>query len=154
MKTDLTRVQEDLRRRGYRITPQRETILEVFQSLPEGTHLSAEELYERLQMQESGISLATAYRTLKLLASIGLLRELDFAEGHKHYELNTPQEAPHHHLVCVGCSQAIEFDGDELYDMGLQVASTHGFTMIDVQYKVFGLCPACQKRPSGRAGRC
>jgi Fur family ferric uptake transcriptional regulator len=144
VKADLAAVQEDLRRRGYRVTPQRETILRVFQDLPEGTHLSAEELYTHLTERDSGISLATAYRTLKLLASIGLLRELDFAEGHKHYELNTPQEAPHHHLVCVSCSQAIEFEGEELYALGLKMAETHGFAMIDVQYKVHGVCPDCQ----------
>lgn len=145
MKADLARVQEDLRRLGYRMTPQRETILHVFQDLPEGTHLSAEELYDKLKLRDSGISLATTYRTVKLLASIGLLRELDFAEGHKHYELNTPQSAPHHHLVCLGCSQAIEFEHEALYELGLNVADAHRFTMVDVQYKVFGLCPTCQQ---------
>lgn len=150
MRANLTQVQEDLRRRGYRLTPQRETILQIFEGLPEGTHLSAEELYEHLKGRDSGISLATAYRTLKLLASLGLLRELDFAEGHKHYELSTPQEAPHHHLICVGCSQAIEFGHDELYGLGLSVSETYGFTMIDVQYKVYGLCPECQQKGGRR----
>jgi Fur family ferric uptake transcriptional regulator len=144
VKTDLTRVHEDLRRRGYRMTPQRETILQVFQDMPEGTHLSAEELYEHLRGRDSGISLATAYRTLRLLSSIGLLRELDFAEGHKHYELATPQVAPHHHLICVGCNQATEFEAEELYGLGLGVAKERGFAMLDVQYKIFGLCPTCQ----------
>lgn len=144
-KADLARVQEDLRRLGYRVTPQRETILQVFQGLPEGTHLNAEELHRELAQIDSGISLATTYRTLKLLASIGLLRELDFAEGHKHYELATPQSAPHHHLVCASCSLAIEFEEPSLYDLGLEVAQTHGFRMVDIQYKVFGVCPECQQ---------
>lgn len=144
LKADLSRVQEDLRRRGYRMTPQRETILQVFQDLPDGTHLSAEELYEHLTRRDSGISLATAYRTLNLLASIGLLRELDFAEGHKHYELATPQSAPHHHLICVGCNTAQEFEAEELYGLGLSVAKERGFAMLDVQYKIYGLCPTCQ----------
>lgn len=148
VRTDLARVQADLRKLGYRMTPQRETILHVFQELPDGTHLSAEELYDRLKLEQSGISLATTYRTVKLLAGIGLLRELDFAEGHKHYELGTPQAAPHHHLVCVGCSMAIEFEQEELYDLGVGVAAGHGFSMIDVQYKVYGICPACQQQRS------
>jgi Fur family ferric uptake transcriptional regulator len=82
---------------------------------------------------------------VKLLASIGLLRELDFAEGHKHYELAAAQAAPHHHLVCVACSQAIEFEQDSLYDLGLDVAGAYGFRLVDVQYKVFGICPPCQE---------
>lgn len=145
-RADLARVQEDLRRLGYRMTPQRETILQVFQELPDGTHLSAEELHEQLKRQVGGISLATTYRTLKLLASIGLLRELDFAEGHKHYELAAAQEAPHHHLVCVSCSLAVEFEQDTLYQLGLDVAGAYGFRLVDVQYKLHGLCPACQEQ--------
>jgi Fur family ferric uptake transcriptional regulator len=146
--SDPSRVQDELRRLGYRMTPQRETILQVFQGLPEGTHLSAEELHRRLAQIDSGISLATTYRTVKLLASIGLLRELDFAEGHKHYELSSAQAAPHHHLICVGCSQAIEFEQVELFDLGVAVAKTHGYRMLDVQYKVYGVCPACEARGS------
>lgn len=128
------------------MTPQRETILQVFQELPEGTHLNADELYSHLAVRDSGISLATTYRTLKLLASLGVLRELDFAEGHKHYELSTPQAAPHHHLICLECSQAIEFEDESLYDLGLAVAAANRFTMVDVQYKVFGVCPECQQQ--------
>jgi Fur family ferric uptake transcriptional regulator len=144
VKTNLNEALEDLRRRGYRLTPQREAILRVFQTVPSGTHLSAEDLHQHVA--DSGISLATTYRTLKLLASMGLLRELDLAEGHKHYEPNTPQSAPHHHLVCVSCSQAIEFEKTELYDLGLQVANAHGYRMLDVQYKVYGVCAACDAR--------
>jgi Fur family transcriptional regulator, ferric uptake regulator len=38
----------ELHERGWRMTPQRETMLKTFQNLPEGTHLSAEDqkLYE------------------------------------------------------------------------------------------------------------
>ncbi|MEB3197321.1 MAG: Fur family transcriptional regulator [Candidatus Sericytochromatia bacterium] len=143
-KTDILTVQENLRRRGYRMTPQRETILQVFQTLPEGTHLSAEELHEQLKVLACGISLATTYRTVKLLASIGLLRELDFAEGHKHYELAADESPPHHHLICVDCNQAIEFEQAPLYELGQDVADSHRFKLIDVQYKVFGVCPTCQ----------
>ena len=166
VRTDRTGMHEQVRRLGFRLTPQRQTILDIFHDLPEGTHLSAEELHDRLKIGASGIrqscdegglvvdkpiSLATTYRTLKLLASIGLLRELDFAEGHKHYEVGTPQQAPHHHLICVACSQAIEFTKDELYDMGVHVAGAYGFRMIDIQYKVYGVCPGCQESPP--AGR-
>lgn len=138
-------VQENLRQRGYRLTPQRETILQLFQELPEGTHLSAEELHMRLQSHANSISLATTYRTVKLLASLGLLRELDFAEGHKHYEIATSEEAPHHHLICVKCSQAIEFEQAALFELGQAVADSHRFQLRDVQLKVFGVCPNCQE---------
>lgn len=154
MATDETGdvAQHDLRRRGYRITPQRERILKVFQDLPGGTHLSAEDLYQRLATEEPRISLATAYRTLKLLASVGLLREVDFSEGHKHYEYNR-EETPHQHLICVECGQTVEFAGAELDAAARQEAEHLGFQVGEVQIKIFGVCPACQRRPPRRTGR-
>src|SRR5271165_7018195 len=100
---------ESLRKRGHRITAQRETILQIFRELPHGNHLSAEELHGKLVESGSHVSLATTYRTLKLLSSLGLLRELDFAEGHKHYELKQ-DTLPHQHIICVGCNTTVEFE--------------------------------------------
>ncbi|MBY0404732.1 MAG: transcriptional repressor, partial [Cyanobacteria bacterium] len=92
---------QNLREKGFRLTPQREKIIDIFFYLAEGEHLSAEDLHLMLREENSDISLATSYRTLKLLASIGVLRELDFAEDHKHYELIRNPEDPHHHIICV-----------------------------------------------------
>jgi len=75
----------ELNDRGWRLTPQRQTILNVFQQLPKGKHLSAEDLYNLLENQGEPISLSTIYRSLKLMARMGILRELELGEGHKHY---------------------------------------------------------------------
>ena len=72
----------ELNDRGWRLTPQRETILHIFQELPQGEHLSAEDLYYRLESNGEGISLSTIYRTLKLMSRMGILRELELGEGH------------------------------------------------------------------------
>ncbi|NJQ97605.1 MAG: transcriptional repressor, partial [Hydrococcus sp. CSU_1_8] len=97
----------ELNSRGWRLTPQREKILHVFQNLPRGNHLSAEELYGVLEQREEGISLSTIYRSVKLMSRMGILRELELAEGHKHYELNQPYPHHHHHLVCIQCNKTI-----------------------------------------------
>ena len=76
-------LKSELNSRGWRLTPQREKILHVFQNLPEGNHLSAEELYELLENRKEGISLSTIYRSVKLMSRMGILRELELAEGHK-----------------------------------------------------------------------
>ncbi len=133
-----------LRSKGYRVTPQRERILEVFHDLPLGTHLSAEELHQRLKNAQPPISLATTYRTLHLLATLGLLRELDFAEGHKHYELNRGA-TDHQHLVCVACYTPIEFTGADVEDAARAVAERYGFKVLDIQLKIHGICAACQR---------
>ena len=91
----------ELNARGWRMTPQRSIILQVFQNLPKGNHLSAEELSNLLKEQGESISLATIYRSLKLMARMGILRELELAEVHKYYELNQADPYQHHHLVCI-----------------------------------------------------
>lgn len=135
---------ESLRKRGHRITTQRETILQIFREQAHGHHLSAEELHMLLLEKGSNVSLATAYRTLKLLSSLGLLRELDFAEGHKHYELKQ-DTLPHQHIICIGCNVTIEFEDHFLEEAGQKIGARHNFEVIDAQFKIFGLCPACKE---------
>lgn len=131
---------EVLRKKGFRLTPQREKILDIFFELPTGEHLSAEELQNQLVQESSDISLATSYRTLKLLASLGVLRELDFAEDHKHYELARNPKAPHHHIICMECGQTEEFESEEIVRLSEMLATERGFRIVDVQLKLFAVC--------------
>jgi Fur family ferric uptake transcriptional regulator len=135
----------ELNEKGWRLTPQRETILEVFQNLPKGNHLSAEDLYNRLESEGEGISLSTIYRTLKLMARMGILRELELAEGHKHYELNQPYPYHHHHLICVRCSKTIEFKSDTILKIGSKTAQKEGYHLLDCQLTIHAVCPSCQR---------
>jgi Fur family ferric uptake transcriptional regulator len=134
----------NLREKGFRLTPQREKIIDIFFNLPEGEHLSAEDLHQLLRQENSDISLATSYRTLKLLASIGVLRELDFAEDHKHYELIRNPDEPHHHIICVECCGTEEFDSPEAFRLSVEIARLKQFNLLDVQLKLFGICSRCQ----------
>lgn len=144
---------DSLRKKGHRITAQRETILAIFREQEHGTHLSAEELYSILCQRSSNVSLATTYRTLKLLSQLGLLRELDFAEGHKHYELKQ-DNLPHQHIICLGCNTTLEFEDHFLEEAGQKIGARYNFDVIDAQFKIFGMCPNCrvQKRKAGRPG--
>lgn len=135
----------ELNERGWRMTPQRETILQVFQNLHKGEHLSAEDLYQLLQGQDEKISLSTIYRTLKLMSRMGILRELELAEGHKHYELNQPYPYHHHHLICVRCNKTIEFKSDSVLKIGSKTAKKEGYHLLDCQLTIHAICPACQR---------
>lgn len=144
--TDVS-LKAELNDRGWRLTPQRKTILQVFQELPKGEHLSAEDLYHQLQNQDhgKGISLSTIYRTLKLMARMGILRELELGEGHKHYELNQPFPHHHHHLICVQCNKTIEFKNDSILNIGTRTAQTEGYHLLDCQLTIHAVCPTCQR---------
>jgi len=135
----------ELNERGWRLTPQRETILHLFQELPRGDHLSAEDLYHRLESQGEAISLSTIYRSLKLMARMGILRELELGEGHKHYELNQPYPHHHDHLICVRCNKTVEFKNDAILKIGTKTAEKEGYQLLDCQLTIHAICPACQR---------
>jgi Fur family ferric uptake transcriptional regulator len=137
---------QQLKTQGIRLTPQREHVLRLFFCLKDGDHVTAEQLHQVLIAENVDISLATTYRTLKLLASVGVLRELDFAEDHKHYELIHHDEDPHHHLICVACGLTVEFESDETDQASHRMAKTMGFKIHDIQLKVFGVCITCQAK--------
>ncbi len=130
-----------LNQRGFRLTPQRQTILHIFQTLPQGNHLSAEELHNILVAQGERISLSTVYRTLHVMAFMGVLRELELAEGHKHYELNSPDPHQHHHLVCVQCNRTLEFESDLIDRIGTKQAEAEGYHLLDCQLTIYIVCP-------------
>ena len=134
-------LKSELNSRGWRLTPQRETILHVFQNLPRGDHLSAEELHDLLEQRGESISLSTIYRSVKLMARMGILRELELAEGHKHYELNQPFPNHHHHLVCIQCNRTMEFKNDSILKQGMKQVEKAGFQLIDCQLTIHTICP-------------
>ncbi|MNY01089.1 Zinc uptake regulation protein [compost metagenome] len=68
---------------------------------------------------------------------------MDFAEGHKHYEFNR-EETPHQHMVCIQCGTTLEFSGEALEAAAHAAAKEFGFAVLDVQFKIFGRCAACQ----------
>lgn len=135
----------ELNERGWRLTPQRETILHIFQDLPQGEHLSAEDLHAKLTDDGESISLSTIYRTLKLMARMGILRELELGEGHKHYEINQPYPHHHHHLICIRCNTTIEFKNDSILKTGAKMAQKEGYHLLDCQMTIHAICPQCQR---------
>ena len=131
---------KNLRAQGYRITPQRETVIRIFQEAGD-KYLSAEDVYEILQAGGEQVSLATTYRTLKMLVKMNILRELDFAETHKHYELVDENAPPHHHIICLNCNKTIEFEDELVNELGKRIAEKYGVEVVDMQFQIFANCP-------------
>ena len=130
---------QNLREKGYRITPQRELMIRIFQEAGD-KHLSAEDVFEVLQSKGEQISLATTYRTLRIFVDMNILRELDFAETHKHYELIDENEPPHHHIICLNCNKTIEFEDEGINELGKKIAEKYGVEVMDMQFQIFGNC--------------
>ena len=133
----------DLHKDGKRLTPQRLKVLNLFENIGAGNHLSAEEVHEKLVKSSSKVSLATIYRTLKLLVQMGLLHELELSEGGHRYELISNETADHHHLICIRCGRTEEFENDEVLEAGKLAAEANGFKLIESSLNVRAICPNC-----------
>lgn len=137
-------LRSSLHGRGQRLTPQRQRVLALFERLGEGSHLSAEEVHQRLLKAEERVSLATVYRTLRLLSSMELLCELELPEGGRRFELASDEaHRDHHHLVCVRCGHTEEFESVPVLQAGEQAAEHHGFRLLNCVLNVRALCPDC-----------
>ena len=131
-----------LRTAGKRITPQRKLILRILAR--SGSHLDANDIYERCRRQDVSISLATVYRTLRILKESGVVCELHLDGEHHHYELDAKGE--HSHLVCLECGRVIEVDSTAFSEAAMAAAEIHGFRVASAQVEFAGYCADCQQR--------
>jgi len=130
-----------LRSAGCRVTGQRELLLEVIQAQP--GHLDADELYRLARQRDPKLSLSTVYRTLRLLHDLGLVDELHLDEEHHHYEIKPT--AAHHHLLCLGCGQIVEFSSPLAERLKVAVAREHDFEITAARIDLTGYCARCRE---------
>ncbi len=132
-----------LNQEGFRVTEQRQRILEIMREVPEGDHLSAEDVHQKLTENGEKIGFSTIYRALHLLVDLGILRELSLSEERKFYEFCDPLTAAHHHLICTQCGTVQEFEDTAVLTLGSNEAINRGFSLLDCQFTVRGVCPKC-----------
>lgn len=128
--------------RGLKNTRQRNLIIDIFFALP--GHISVEELWARVRQDDPRVSVATVYRTMKLLSESGLAHAQNFGDGQARYEAAVGREH-HDHLICTKCSTIIEFENDQIERMQDAVARRHGFKVTSHKMELYGLCKTCQK---------
>ena len=132
---------DKLQRLGYRITPQREMIIEIMAHAQR--HMTAEEIHKALENRTSTINLATVYRTLDMLWEEGFVRRNDFGEGKIYYA--TFKHGPHIHLVCRQCNKIIDADPEILEPIEEQLLGNYDFKA-DLQHlSIYGLCADCSQ---------
>lgn len=132
---------ELLRKKGYRLTPQRYMILSVIQEANE--HLSVEQITERVQQRNPYVSLSTVYRTLELLKKLNLIRESHLPGGQPYYE--TVEGHAHHHLICRRCRATIHLDETLLGNLHEQIQAEFHFHDLTLDLVAAGYCSACWK---------
>jgi Fur family ferric uptake transcriptional regulator len=142
-------LREDLHGRGQRLTPQRQRVLDLFERIGAGHHLSAEDVHQQLLKGDARVSLATVYRTLRLLTTMELLHELELPEGSRRFELANADDHEHHHLICAVCGRTEEFESPDVLQAGASAAAIQGFKLLSSRLTVRGLCPSCEALQGG-----
>lgn len=141
-------LRERLKQKGYKLTPQRRSILDsVVENI--GKHLSTEEIYDIVKVGCPEIGLATVYRTLFLLSEMGILSKLSLDDGCTRYELNLHEEEhQHHHLICTVCGDVIEVVVDLLETLEDEIERNYEFKISNHKVQFFGQCKKCRSTQS------
>jgi Fur family ferric uptake transcriptional regulator len=138
------------RRRGYKMTPQRELVISSFLELDK--HVSVDELYQRVRGKDANVGYSTVWRNLKLICQVGLAEEVNIGDGVTRYDRVT--EAPHGHFYCSGCKEFVEIDVDDIISALESRARRMGFHPDGFKIEVQGLCRDCagQGEPKPKTG--
>ncbi|MCK5065612.1 MAG: transcriptional repressor [Candidatus Fermentibacteraceae bacterium] len=132
---------EKLRESGYRITPQREMIIQIIAH--SGRHMTAEEIFEQLREKTDSINIATVYRTLELLVENGLASRSDLGEGNIAYA--TGEHGAHIHLVCRHCGSVTEVNDVDIDSLLARISEKHDFDCRPGHFAINGICEKCRE---------
>lgn len=125
---------------GERLTPQRRLIARILEE--QGGHLSAEAIHRLARRQHPRLSLATIYRTLRLLKEAELVHELRLDGEGCHYEI--ARKEPHQHMVCLNCGKVIEFTCSHCSQVHRNLADRFGFHITGARVELLGYCAECR----------
>jgi Fur family transcriptional regulator, ferric uptake regulator len=133
----------ELKGMGLKATGPRLKILNLFETSVE-RHLTAEDVYRMLLVEEIDVGLATVYRVLTQFEQAGILERHHFETGKAVFELK--QDEHHDHLVCVKCGGVEEFFDPEIEARQDAIAAKHGFDIQDHEMYIYGVCKTCQAK--------
>jgi Fur family ferric uptake transcriptional regulator len=124
----------ELRKAGVRITRPRKVILSILAEA--GDHPDALEIFKRAVAIDSGISLSTVYRTMKLLEGVGAIHRHAFEGGPSRFE---PAGVEHHdHLIDLDTGDVIEFHSERIEELQQEIARELGYDIVHHRLELYG----------------
>lgn len=128
----------ELRARGYRLTPQRQLVLDAVRALG---HSTPEEIAVKVQAESASVNLSTVYRTLDLLEELGLVTHTHLGHGAPTY--HPADESDHVHLVCTVCAGVQSVPVDVMQQLAGSLRERHGFEVDVAHIAMHGRCADC-----------
>ncbi|GEJ57246.1 Fur family transcriptional regulator [Anaeromyxobacter diazotrophicus] len=132
-----------LQQKGLKHSRQRQAIAQIFFDM--GGHVPVDALVARVREQDPRVSVATVYRTMKLLAECGLAVPRRFGEGQTRYEPADHHHGDaHDHLICTACGAIVEFESERITALQRRLARRHGFEVERRRVELYGRCAGCR----------
>lgn len=130
-----------------RLTEQRTLILEELKKLK--SHPTADQVYDLVRKRMPKIGLATVYRNLEFLSSVGLVQKLELAGNQRRYDGDIK---PHLHVRCLGCGSVGDATlNSEVPDLRPDARSS--YSILEQRIEFLGTCPECsqelEQKPQG-----
>jgi Fur family ferric uptake transcriptional regulator len=139
--------ERELRRGGYKLTPQRRAIIGTIAGTQE--HLTPAAIYARVHRKHPSIGLVTVYRTIDILAELGLLCETHAGGSCRSYLMRRPS-GHHHHLICSDCGKVVDFTDCNLEELERRLAKETDFKISGHLLEFTGQCRECNQRAGAK----
>jgi Fur family ferric uptake transcriptional regulator len=133
--TVISRLEQLCIDKGMRMTDQRRVIARVLSDAED--HPDVEEVYRRASVVDNRISIATVYRTVRLLEDAGILERHDFRAGRSRYE--QVSEEHHDHLIDLQTGDVVEFRNEQIERLQELIARELGFRLVDHRLELYGV---------------
>jgi Fur family ferric uptake transcriptional regulator len=140
---DMSRLEELCLQKGLKMTGQRRVIARVLSDSTD--HPDVEQVYRRASAIDPKISIATVYRTVRLLEEASILARHDFGDGRARYEQATQEH--HDHLIDLDTREVIEFKNDEIEKLQREAARRLGFELVGHRLELYGV-PLKGRKPA------
>ncbi len=133
--TQTSRLEQKCIEHGLKMTGQRRVIARVLSDSQD--HPDVEALYQRAAEIDSNISIATVYRTVRLLEEAGIIERHEFGDGRARYEETTAEH--HDHLIDMRSGKVIEFTSPEIEKLQQEICRKLGYQLVDHRLELYCL---------------
>ncbi|MDD2454554.1 MAG: Fur family transcriptional regulator [Synergistaceae bacterium] len=155
---------EKLKDRGLRLTAQREVLFRIIaENL--GIPSTVQDIWGKTRALDPSIGIATVYRTINLLAEMGMVNVIYLNEGQ--FRLEMPEQKLHISAFCRHCGSLFPLGGEQEKQETLEqwILET-GVELLPQSIAIAGLCEKCREDlkdenaspadqgPFGRPGHC
>lgn len=130
-------LKQTLHRRGLRMTPQRQLVLDAVRDLG---HATPEQICGQVQRAAPAVNITTIYRTLDLLEKLDLIRHTHLGHGAPSY---SEREHAHVHLVCHSCGTVVESPTELMAELAERLRVESGFDLDVTHVALSGRCGEC-----------